>query len=225
MVVLDCGVRGHPATAEEEKDTVTLQCIRMEAIAQVRVWPLNDAVSLRLATVSASNTILIAVKTMLEPRADVSTAILTGLEESSIWHQYWTFKGIEDMGKTYSNYSYCFKEIINDESATVSLTCFSPEAHKIITDCNTIVDELDNKDPYHHPPPLKTVEGTKHDIQFHLNAGNRLGQADFILDEVLDGKPLSLMPANANLDAPATDSNIEAAEQTGNKNVILTANK
>ncbi|GKA28000.1 hypothetical protein Tco_0714168 [Tanacetum coccineum] len=53
---------------------------------------------------------------------------------------------------------YCFKAIINDGTATMSVTCFSDQANTLIRDCNGILAELPNKDPYELPSALKDLE-------------------------------------------------------------------
>nr|GEU77779.1 putative ribonuclease H-like domain-containing protein [Tanacetum cinerariifolium] len=70
-------------------------------------------------------------------------------------------------------YSYCFKAIINDGTATMSLTCFSDNTNTLIKDCDDILAELPDKDQYKLSFALKDLEGTTHVFQFHFNSGSR----------------------------------------------------
>nr|GEY93015.1 hypothetical protein [Tanacetum cinerariifolium] len=54
-------------------------------------------------------------------------------------------------------YSYCFKAIINDGTATVSITCFSDQANSLTRDCNDLLaDRL--------PPALSTTASNQPEI-------------------------------------------------------------
>ncbi|GJX26467.1 DNA helicase [Tanacetum coccineum] len=61
---------------------------------------------------------------------------------------------------------------IGDGSATISVTCFSNQANSLIRDCNELLAELSNKDPYQLPSTLRDLECTAHIFQFHFDAGN-----------------------------------------------------
>ncbi|GJZ69210.1 DNA helicase [Tanacetum coccineum] len=49
---------------------------------------------------------------------------------------------------------------IGDGSGTICLTCFSNQANSLIKDCNELLAELSDKNPYHLPPTLKELEDT-----------------------------------------------------------------
>ncbi|GKA36784.1 retrovirus-related pol polyprotein from transposon TNT 1-94 [Tanacetum coccineum] len=53
---------------------------------------------------------------------------------------------------------YCFKAVIDDGTATTTITCFIPEAHTFVPDCNTVVTSAEDKDTYHVPVALKQAE-------------------------------------------------------------------
>ncbi|GJS18024.1 hypothetical protein Tco_0412496, partial [Tanacetum coccineum] len=63
-----------------------------------------------------------------------------------------------------------------------------------VPDCNKLLEQLENKDPYELPPSLKALEGIKHIFQFYFDTKSKLGKPDFILDAVLEEKPFLLMP-------------------------------
>ncbi|GJT40019.1 DNA helicase [Tanacetum coccineum] len=54
--------------------------------------------------------------------------------------------------------SYCFKAIMGDGSATVSITCFSDQANSLTRDYNDVLAELSDNDPYHLAMSLKELE-------------------------------------------------------------------
>ncbi|GKD19939.1 DNA helicase, partial [Tanacetum coccineum] len=89
-------------------------------------------------------------------------------------------------------YSYCFKAIINDGTATMSMTCFSDQANALIRDCNDILAELPNKNPYELPSALTNLEGTTHVFQFHFDSGSTSRRRDLVLDKVLETAVLPL---------------------------------
>ncbi|GJS51633.1 DNA helicase [Tanacetum coccineum] len=89
-------------------------------------------------------------------------------------------------------YSYCFKAIINDGTATMSLTCFSDNTNTFIRGCDDILAELPNKDPYELPSALKDLEGTTHVFQFHFDSGSTSRRRDLVLDRVFEKTVLPL---------------------------------
>nr|GEU67024.1 nucleic acid-binding, OB-fold protein [Tanacetum cinerariifolium] len=78
--------------------------------------------------------------------------------------------------------SYCFKAIINDGTAAMSLTCFSNNTNTLINDCDDILAELSDKDQYKLPYALKELEGTTHVFQFHFDSGSSSRRRDLVLD-------------------------------------------
>ncbi|GKE43388.1 hypothetical protein Tco_1470672, partial [Tanacetum coccineum] len=53
---------------------------------------------------------------------------------------------------------YSLQAIISDGSATISVTCFSDQANTLTRDCNELLSELIDKDPYRLPSTLKELE-------------------------------------------------------------------
>nr|GEU49652.1 hypothetical protein [Tanacetum cinerariifolium] len=91
-----------------------------------------------------------------------------------------------------STYSYCFKAIIGDGSGTIPLTCFSNQVNSLIKDCNELLAELFDKNPYNLPSALKELEGTTHIFQFHFDTNNTSRKKDFVLHTVFTNTILSL---------------------------------
>ncbi|GJY85202.1 DNA helicase [Tanacetum coccineum] len=97
---------------------------------------------------------------------------------------------------------YCFKAIINDGTATMSVTCFSDNTNTLIRECNDILAELPNKDPYELPSALKDLEGTTHVFQFHFDSGSSSRRRDLVLDRVFETPVLPLPAPPTQIIAP-----------------------
>ncbi|GKB68902.1 DNA helicase [Tanacetum coccineum] len=63
---------------------------------------------------------------------------------------------------------YCFKAVINDGINMATITCFSPEAHTFVPDCNEVVNAAANKDTSDVPNALKQVENTTYRYYFRV---------------------------------------------------------
>nr|GEU30622.1 DNA helicase [Tanacetum cinerariifolium] len=84
------------------------------------------------------------------------------------------------------------KAIINDETATMSLTCFSDNTNTLIKDCDDILAELSNKDQYKLPSALKDLKGITYVFQFHFDSGSSSKRRDLVLDRVFKSTLLPL---------------------------------
>nr|GEW27324.1 DNA helicase [Tanacetum cinerariifolium] len=104
------------------------------------------------------------------------------------------------------NLKYCFKAIINDGTATATVTCFSPEAHTFVPDCNTIVNTIKDKDTTHVPTVLTQTEGHTYIFQYRFGYQAKPGYPNFTLDVVLQPvtKPLLALPVVETIKSPAT---------------------
>ncbi|GJU56471.1 autophagy-related protein 9 [Tanacetum coccineum] len=92
---------------------------------------------------------------------------------------------------------YCFKGFITDDSATISLTYFSPTAKNIIvTECSKILQQLESKDPYRFPTLITALEGQQYIFQFHINPSSKSGQVDFIFDNIINQTPAAITLAS-----------------------------
>nr|GEV26095.1 hypothetical protein [Tanacetum cinerariifolium] len=110
-----------------------------------------------------------------------------------------------------TTYSYCFKAIVNDGSTTTSITCFSDQVNTLTRDCNEVLAETMNKDPYTFPPSLKELEGTTHTFQFHFDTGSTTKRPDFILDTVFKNPTLAL-PAPVPIETPEPQTTVKRKE-------------
>nr|GEU55389.1 hypothetical protein [Tanacetum cinerariifolium] len=93
------------------------------------------------------------------------------------------------------NYGYWFRAVIDDGTATTTITCFSPKTHT-----------------RHVPDALKQVENTTPIFQYHFGKGARPGDPDFNLDAVFkpSTQPLLSLPAPQ----PTTPPSSETLQQT-----------
>nr|GEX16565.1 hypothetical protein [Tanacetum cinerariifolium] len=91
---------------------------------------------------------------------------------------------------------YCFKAIVDDGTATATITCFSP-AHTFVPDCNTIVNTIEDKDTYHVPLLLKQAEGHTYIFKYHFGKKAKPENPNFTLDAVFKPvtKPLLALPS------------------------------
>nr|GEX40823.1 hypothetical protein [Tanacetum cinerariifolium] len=111
--------------------------------------------------------------------------------------------------------TYCFKAIINDGTSTTTITCFSPEAHTFVPDCNTIVNTTEDKDTSHLPTVLTQTE------EYHFRQQAKPGYPNFTLDAVLQPvtEPLLALPAAETIKSPAAQV---LEEESVFKNVTTT---
>nr|GEV62190.1 hypothetical protein [Tanacetum cinerariifolium] len=91
---------------------------------------------------------------------------------------------------------YCFRAIIDDGTVTTTINCFSPEAHNFVTECNEVVNVVENKDTRHLPDALKQVENSTYIFQYYFGKGARPGDPDFNLDDAFKPttQPLLSLP-------------------------------
>ncbi|GJX63672.1 hypothetical protein Tco_0296572, partial [Tanacetum coccineum] len=99
---------------------------------------------------------------------------------------------------------YCFRIIIHDGTGATTLTCFSPEAHTFVPDCNEVVNAIENKDTRHIPVALKQFENATYIFQYHFGKGARAGNPDFTLDAAFkpSSQPLLGLPAPESATSP-----------------------
>ncbi|GKD26946.1 hypothetical protein Tco_1233160, partial [Tanacetum coccineum] len=102
---------------------------------------------------------------------------------------------------------YCFKAIIDDGTATATITCFSPEAHTFVPECNTVVNSIEDKDNHHVPMALKQAEGQAYIFQYHFGQNARPGYPNFTLNAVLKpvAEPLLALPAAKTISSPPAE--------------------
>nr|GEV45595.1 DNA helicase [Tanacetum cinerariifolium] len=99
------------------------------------------------------------------------------------------------------------KAIIDDGTATAVVTCFSPEAHTFVPDCNTIVNTIEDKDNNHVSPVLKQAEGHIYIFRLRFGQKARPGYPNFTLDAVLKPvtTPVLALPPPEPVKSPAAE--------------------
>nr|GEV70818.1 DNA helicase [Tanacetum cinerariifolium] len=80
------------------------------------------------------------------------------------------------------HYGYCFRAIIDDGTATTTITCFSPDAHTFVPDYNSVVNSVEDKDTYHMPSILSQAEGHRYIFQYHFEPESTNSPAAKILE-------------------------------------------
>ncbi|GJT18449.1 E3 ubiquitin protein ligase RGLG2-like protein [Tanacetum coccineum] len=106
---------------------------------------------------------------------------------------------------------YCFRIIIDDGTATATVTCFS-QAHTFVLECNEVVNAADNKDNRHLPEILKQLENKTYVFRYRFGKRARPEHPNFSLDVAFkpSAQPLLGLPAPQ----PATPPSQEILQQT-----------
>ncbi|PWA73449.1 nucleic acid-binding, OB-fold protein [Artemisia annua] len=80
---------------------------------------------------------------------------------------------------------YNFKATLADDTGSIVVTCFSPEANSLLLPVTEMLSYAD-RDPYILPPLIKDLEHTEHVFTIHIAPGSRRGNTKFILDHAAD---------------------------------------
>ncbi|PWA89105.1 helitron helicase-like domain-containing protein [Artemisia annua] len=87
----------------------------------------------------------------------------------------------------YPSYRYNFKANLTDNTATTTITFFTPKANDIVgIDCNSLVASLANTDPRTIPEKIQQIVGKRHIFQFQYKTSSKQLQPEFIFSELLD---------------------------------------
>ncbi|PWA95982.1 nucleic acid-binding, OB-fold protein [Artemisia annua] len=112
------------------------------------------------------------------------------------------------------NYGYCFKVIVEDDTGSVIVSCFTPEADKWTPKtCLEVLNEAPNPDPYIVPAALRSLENTRKVFGIHFGAGSKRRRQKFVLSTVKDLEPLLLPAPATNTLGEGSSSDIVALEQ------------
>nr|GEX41943.1 DNA helicase PIF1, ATP-dependent [Tanacetum cinerariifolium] len=95
--------------------------------------------------------------------------------------------------------------IIDDGTTTTTITCFSPDAHTFVPDCNSVVNSIEDKDTYHVPSILSQAEGHRYIFQYHFGKKAKPRRPNFTLNVVLklSTQPLLALPEPESSNSPA----------------------
>ncbi|PWA91805.1 Retrotransposon-like protein [Artemisia annua] len=84
-------------------------------------------------------------------------------------------------------YRYNFKGYLTDDTATATITFFTPRANQIVgIDCNSLLSSLQDPDPRNVPQKIQPIIGERHIFQFYYNTTSKQGPAEFIFATLLD---------------------------------------
>ncbi|PWA63304.1 Retrotransposon-like protein [Artemisia annua] len=84
-------------------------------------------------------------------------------------------------------YRYNFKGYLTDDTATATITFFTPRANQIVgIDCNSLLSSLQDRDPRNVPQKIQSIIGKRHIFQFYYNTTSKQGPAEFIFATLLD---------------------------------------
>ncbi|PWA52273.1 hypothetical protein CTI12_AA448170 [Artemisia annua] len=109
-------------------------------------------------------------------------------------HQYGT--------KTNHQNSYCFRIVITDGTGNAVVSCFTPQTDGLIKDVNTLLQEVENKDPATIPPAILALQNTRHIFQFQFAAPTAKGPTTFVLKKIMDEPQATLPTSSASPSSP-----------------------
>ncbi|PWA46881.1 hypothetical protein CTI12_AA504390 [Artemisia annua] len=89
--------------------------------------------------------------------------------------------------------SYSFRIIITDGTGNATMTCFTPHTDGLIKSVDTLLQEIDNKDPAVIPPQILALQNTRHVFQFRFAKQAGKGTPTLVLQKVMDN-PLAILP-------------------------------
>nr|GEU60755.1 DNA helicase [Tanacetum cinerariifolium] len=114
------------------------------------------------------------------------------------------------------NGCYCFKPIVDDGTATTTITCFNPDAYTFVRDCNSVVNSVEDKDTYHVPSIMSQAEGHRYIFQYHFGKKAKPGRPNFTLNDVLNltTQPLLALPATESASSPPAKILAESSTST-----------
>ncbi|PWA53103.1 nucleic acid-binding, OB-fold protein [Artemisia annua] len=101
--------------------------------------------------------------------------------------------------------SYCFRIVITDGTANALMSCFTPQTDGLIKDVNTLLEEVDTKDPATIPPAILALQNTRHIFQFQFATPTLKGPPTFILKKIMDNPQLALLEPSAGPSSPQTN--------------------
>ncbi|GJS59025.1 DNA helicase [Tanacetum coccineum] len=87
------------------------------------------------------------------------------------------------------NYGYCFRAVIDDGTATTMLTCFSPEAHTFVPECNKVVAAVDEQEIQEIPATLKEAENKTYIFQYRFGQKASPGNPAIVLTTAFQPSP------------------------------------
>ncbi|PWA48080.1 nucleic acid-binding, OB-fold protein [Artemisia annua] len=111
-------------------------------------------------------------------------------------HQYGTKPNPEN--------SYCFRMVITDGIGNATISCFTPQTDRLIKDINTLLQEVEEKNPSTIPAAVLALQNTRHVFQFQFATPTIKGPPTFVLKKIMDNPPTALPGTSASPSSPST---------------------
>ncbi|PWA54050.1 hypothetical protein CTI12_AA386660 [Artemisia annua] len=126
-------------------------------------------------------------------------AVITKIDETQGWYfnrcrichmkiaEGWPHRQCQQPGiQPIPNYTYNFKATLADDTGSIVVTCFSPEANSLLLPVTEVLSYVPDRDPYVLPPLIKALEDTSHVFTVHIAPGSRRGNTKYILEHAAD---------------------------------------
>ncbi|PWA67198.1 nucleic acid-binding, OB-fold protein [Artemisia annua] len=111
--------------------------------------------------------------------------------------------------------AYSFRIIITDGTGNATMTCFTPQTDGLIKPVDTLLQEIDNKDPAVIPPQILALQNTRHVFQFRFAKQAGKGTPTLVLQKVMDNPPTILLaPTEGPSSPPAPSPSRHASAET-----------
>ncbi|PWA49983.1 hypothetical protein CTI12_AA480530 [Artemisia annua] len=91
------------------------------------------------------------------------------------------------------------------KTANALMSCFTPQTDGLIKDVNTLLQEVENKDPSTIPPAILALQNTRHVFQFQFATPALKGPPTFVLRKIMDSPPATLTEPSAGPSSPPTN--------------------
>ncbi|PWA44861.1 nucleic acid-binding, OB-fold protein [Artemisia annua] len=111
-------------------------------------------------------------------------------------HQYGTKPNPEN--------SYCFRMVITDGTGNATINCFTPQTDGLIKEINTLLQEVEDKNPTTIPAAILALQNTRHVFQFQFATPTIKGPPTFVLKKIMDNPPTALPGTSAGPSSPST---------------------
>ncbi|PWA48597.1 hypothetical protein CTI12_AA489050 [Artemisia annua] len=145
------------------------------------------------------------IRALLEVKPETNAALITNIDESQGWYfnrcrtcqmkiaEGWPHRHCQPPGiRQAPNYTYNFKATLEDDTGSIIVTCFSPQANSLLLPVTEVLSYVPDPDPYTLPPIIKDLQHTRHIFTVHIAPGSRRGNTKFILDHAADVPQLAL---------------------------------
>lgn len=100
--------------------------------------------------------------------------------------------------------SYCFRMVITDGTGNAIISCFTPQTDGLIKDVNTLLQEVEDKNPSTIPAAILALQNTRHVFQFQFATTITKGPPTFVLKKIMDNPPAALPGTSVGPSSPPT---------------------